>query len=68
MVRLNLVGSRFREGREDVNDDLRSSSSVSELPDENIQLIRQISNNNRHSTYNKIIAKTSPSLSNDTIK
>ena len=30
---------RFREGREDVNDDLRSGRPVSELTDENIELV-----------------------------
>ena len=31
---------RFREGREDVNDDPRSGRPVSELTDENIELVR----------------------------
>ena len=33
---------RFREGREDVNDDLRSGRPLSELTDENIELVRQV--------------------------
>ena len=42
--------SRFREGREDVYDDPRSGRPGSELTDENIELVRQISNNDPHST------------------
>jgi hypothetical protein len=41
----------FREGREDVNDDNRSASPVSELTDEHIELVRQVINNDPHSTY-----------------
>ena len=49
---------RFREGREDVNDDLRSGRPVSELTDENIELVRQVITNDPHSTYDDIIAET----------
>ncbi|CAF3389983.1 unnamed protein product [Rotaria sp. Silwood2] len=54
---------RVREGREDVNDDPRSGRPVSELTDENIELVRQVINNDPHSTYDEIIAETSHSLS-----
>jgi hypothetical protein len=50
---------RFREGREDVNDDPRSGRPVSELIDENIELVRQVIMNDPHSTYDDIIAETS---------
>ena len=33
---------RFRQGREDVNDHLRSASLLSQFTDENIQLVRQV--------------------------
>ncbi|CAF3005125.1 unnamed protein product [Rotaria sp. Silwood2] len=49
---------RFHEGREDVNDDLRSGRPVSELTDENVEMIRQIINNDPHSTYDEITAET----------
>ena len=49
---------RFREGREDVNDDLRSGRPVSELTDENIELVRQVITNDPHSTYDDIITET----------
>ena len=39
---------RFREGREDVNDDLRSGRPVSELTDENIELVQQVITNDPH--------------------
>ncbi|CAF5167834.1 unnamed protein product, partial [Rotaria sp. Silwood1] len=42
--------NRFREGREDVNDDPRSSRPVSKLTDENIELVRQVINNDPHPT------------------
>ncbi|CAF1572948.1 unnamed protein product, partial [Didymodactylos carnosus] len=48
----------FREGREDVNDDPRSGRPVSELTDENIELVRQVISNDPHSTYDDIIAET----------
>ena len=53
---------RFREGREDVNDDPRSARPLSELTDENIELTREIINNDPHSTYDDIIAETFLSL------
>ena len=53
---------RFREGREDVNDDPRSGRPVSELTDENIELVRQVINDDPHSTYDDIVAETSLSL------
>ena len=56
---------RFREGREDVNGDPRFGRPVSELTHENIELVREIINNDSHSTYDDIIAETS--LSHDTI-
>ncbi|CAF4619051.1 unnamed protein product, partial [Rotaria sp. Silwood2] len=49
---------RFHEGREDVNNDPRSGRPVSELTDENIELVREVINNDRHSTYDDIIAET----------
>ncbi|CAF1063163.1 unnamed protein product [Rotaria sordida] len=55
----------FREGREDVNDDPRSGRPVSELTDENIELVQEVINNDSHSTYDDIIAETS--LSHGTI-
>ena len=39
---------RFCEGREDVNDDLRSSRPLSELTDENIELVQQVIDNDPH--------------------
>ena len=57
---------RFREGREDVNDDPRSGRPVSEMTDENIELVRQVIDNDPHSTYDEIIADTS--LSRGTIE
>ena len=49
---------RVREGREAVNDDLRSPRPLSELTDENIELVRQVITNDPHSTYDDIIAET----------
>ncbi|CAF3040859.1 unnamed protein product [Rotaria sp. Silwood2] len=49
---------RFREGREDVNDDPRSGRPVSELTDQNIKLVREVITNDPHSTYDDIIAET----------
>ncbi|CAF1086736.1 unnamed protein product [Didymodactylos carnosus] len=57
---------RFREGREDVNDEPRSGRPVSELTDENIELVRQFINNDPHSTYDDSTAETS--LSHGTIE
>ncbi|CAF1409357.1 unnamed protein product, partial [Rotaria magnacalcarata] len=44
--------------RDDVNDDPRSGRSVSELTDENIELVRKVIINDQHSTYDDIIAET----------
>ena len=57
---------RFREGREDVDDDPRSARPVFELIDENMELVREIISSDPHSTYDEIIAETS--LSHDTIE
>jgi transposase len=57
---------RFREGREDVNDDFRSGRQISVLTDENIEWIRQVIEDDPHSTYDDIIAETS--LSHGTIE
>ena len=57
---------RFHEGREDINDDSRSGRSVSELTDENIELVREVISNDLHSIYDNIIAETF--LSHDTIE
>ncbi|CAF3727890.1 unnamed protein product [Rotaria sordida] len=45
---------RFREGREDVSDDPRSGRPISVLTDENIELVRQVIEDDPHSTYNDI--------------
>ena len=57
---------RFSEGREDINDEPRLGRPVSELTDENIELVRLVINNDPHSTYNDIIAETT--LSHGTIE
>ncbi len=57
---------RFREGREDVNDEPRSDRPISKLTDTNIELVRQVINNDPHSTYDDIIVETF--LSHDTIE
>ena len=56
---------RFRQGRENVNDHLRSPSLPFPFTAENIQLLRQVISNDPHSTY-KIIADTS--LSHRTVE
>ncbi|CAF0925819.1 unnamed protein product [Rotaria sordida] len=56
----------FREGREDVSNDYRSDRPVPVLTDENIECIRQIIEDDPHSTYNDIIAETS--LSHGTVE
>ena len=50
---------RFREGGEDVNDDFRSGRPISVLADENIERIRQVIEDDPHSTYDDIVAETS---------
>ncbi|CAF1268956.1 unnamed protein product [Rotaria sp. Silwood1] len=45
---------RFREGREDVSDDPRSGRPISVLTDENIERIRQVIEDDPHSTYDDI--------------
>ena len=57
---------RFREGREDVSDDPRSGRSISVLTDENIELVRQVIEDDPHSTYDDIMVKTD--LSRGTIE
>ena len=57
---------RFREGRQNVNDDPRSARPLSELTDENIELVREVISNDPHSTYDDIIDETF--LSHDTIE
>ena len=57
---------RFREGKQDVNDDPRSTSPVSEFTGENIELVRQFISNDPHSTYDEIIPDAS--LSHGTIE
>src|ERR1700678_2683907 len=49
---------RFREGREDVNDEPRSGRPVSVLTGENIELVRQVIIDDPHATYDDIIAET----------
>ena len=39
---------RFREGREDVNDDPRSASPLFEFTGENTELVRQVISNDLH--------------------
>ena len=57
---------RFRERREDVNDHPLSAYPLSEFAGENIQLLREVISNDRHSTYDEIVAETS--LSHVTIE
>ena len=60
------MGKRFREGREDVSDDPRSGRPISVLTVENIECVRQVIEDDPHSTYEDIIAKTD--LSRGTIE
>ena len=48
----------FRAGKENVNDGPQSSRPVSELTDENIELVREVISNDPHSTYGDIITET----------
>ncbi|CAF1140319.1 unnamed protein product, partial [Didymodactylos carnosus] len=48
---------RFREGREDVNDDFRSGRPISVLTDENIEQVRQVIEDDPHSTYEKVTSR-----------
>ena len=57
---------RFREGKEDVNDNPQSASPVSECTGENVELVRQVISNDSHSTYDEIIPDVS--LSHGTIE
>ena len=54
---------RFRQRREDVNDHSGSSGPLSQSTGENVELVRQVINNDPHSTYDEIIAEASLSLS-----
>ena len=58
---------RFRERRENVNDDHRSACPLFELTDENIELVREIISNDPHLTYDDIIV-VETSLSHRTIE
>ncbi|CAF1157535.1 unnamed protein product [Rotaria sp. Silwood1] len=49
---------RFREGREDVSDDPRSGRLISVLTDENIELVRQVIEDDPHSTYDDVTVET----------
>ncbi|CAF2834620.1 unnamed protein product [Rotaria sp. Silwood2] len=49
---------RFRERREDVIDDPRFGRPISVLTVENIEYVRQVIEDDPHSTYEDIIVKT----------
>ncbi len=53
---------RFREGREDVDDDFRSGRPISVLTEENIEPVRQVIEDDPHSTYDDIMLETALSL------
>ncbi|CAF1083628.1 unnamed protein product [Rotaria sp. Silwood1] len=57
---------RFREGREDVSNDPRSGRPISVLRDENIERVRQVIEDDPHSTYDDITVETG--LSRGTIE
>ena len=61
-------GKYFREGREDVNDHSQSASRVSQFTGKNMQLVRQVTSNDPHSTYHEFIPDTSLSLSHGAIE
>ncbi|CAF1386745.1 unnamed protein product, partial [Adineta steineri] len=48
---VKIWAKRFRAGREDVSDDVRSSRPISVLTDENIDCARQVIEDDPHSTY-----------------
>ena len=54
---------RFRQRRENVTDDPRSASPLSQFTGENIQLVCQVISNDLYSTYDEVIAETSLSPS-----
>ncbi|CAF5091396.1 unnamed protein product, partial [Rotaria sp. Silwood1] len=57
---------RFREGREDVSNDPRSGRPISVLTDEKIERVRQVIEDDPHSTYDDITIETD--LSRGTIE
>ncbi|CAF3736262.1 unnamed protein product [Rotaria sp. Silwood1] len=57
---------RFREGRDDVTDDPRSDRPISVLTDENVERVRQVIEDDPHSTYDDIMGETD--LSHGTIE
>ena len=57
---------RFREGREDVSDDRRSGRPISVLTIENTECVRQVIEDDYHSTYEDIIDTTN--LSRGTVE
>ncbi|CAF1433346.1 unnamed protein product, partial [Rotaria sp. Silwood1] len=57
---------RFREGRDLVTDDPRSGRPISVLTDENVERVRQVIEDDPHSTYDDIMGETD--LSRGTIE
>ena len=49
---------RFHEEKENVNNDPRSTSPLTQFTGENIELVRQVISNDSNSTYHEIIAET----------